>query len=197
MPITHTNRKNVTYTLYRCTTKTGKLRHYFARQSAKGTPCQAIPDGYEVSETPNGRVSIVKSRPKRVRQSEADMIQRILDNEHPSPSKYRIFVRHNCIDIYERVDSGADNLIDMFRQRGLGFAVDRREFREWCDSRARFEAVMRFTLLDEETRMYQAQQMYYLGSIKDWINVGEVDGLEVLARDMIGRLGTESFSELY
>jgi hypothetical protein len=39
--------------------------------------------------------------------------------------------------------------------------------------------------------------MCYLGSIDDWIDVGPADRLELLAGDMIPRLGTDSFFELY
>lgn len=196
MPVSYTNRKNVAYTLYRCTTKTGKFRYYFAKESAKGIPCETIPSGYEISETPNGVVSLAKSRPKLIHKSEADMVQKMLD-KHPLSNRYRIFVRYNRIDIYERVDPGADELLDTFQQRGIGFAEPPRQFKEWWETRSRFEPVMRFFLHDEKTRMYRAQRMCYLGRIEDWIDVGKSGRLEVLAKDMIGHLSTDSFFELY
>ncbi|MBW1700351.1 MAG: hypothetical protein JRK26_26645 [Deltaproteobacteria bacterium] len=196
MPVTYTNRKNFVYTLYRGTTKTGKSRYYFAKESAKGTPCETIPHGYEISESPNGVVSLVKSRPKLIRKNEADMVQKLID-EHRLSNKYRIFVKHNRIDIYERLDPSADELIDMFKEKGLGSTVAHRQFGEWWDSRGQFAPVLRFFLHDERTRMYRAERMCYLGSIEDWIDVGPIDRLEVLAKDMIGRLGTDSFFEVY
>jgi len=79
MLVTYTNRKNVTYKLYRGTTKTGKPRYFFAKESAKGTPCETVPHGYEISESPNGIVSLVKSRPKLIRKDEVDIVQKLIE----------------------------------------------------------------------------------------------------------------------
>ena len=196
MLVTYTNRKNVTYTLYRTTTKTGKSRYCFAKECAKGTPCETIPHGYEISESPNGVVSLVKSRPKLIRKSEVVIVQKLID-KNPSSSKYRIFVRHNRIDIYERLGPSADEMIDLFREEGLGSTASYRKFRDTYYSRGQFAPILRFFLHDKETRTYRAERMCYLGSIDDWIDVGPTDRLEVLAGDMISRLGTDSFFELY
>ncbi len=196
MPITYKNRKNVTYTLYQCPTKTGKLRYYFAKESEKGTPCQKIPQGYEVSETPNGVVSLVKSRPKLIHDSELEAVKKALD-DHPSGHRYRIFIRNNRIDIYEAIGPDADEFIDRFQDHGLGSRLSREELNEWLAARSKFEAVLRFILLDEETRLYQVERMCYLGSIEDWIPVGKMDKIERLAESTVAQLGTESFFELF
>ena len=52
MPITYTSRKGFTYTLCQGTTKTGKPRYYFARESKDQTLDQ-IPAGYAISESVN------------------------------------------------------------------------------------------------------------------------------------------------
>lgn len=78
----------------------------------------------------------------------------------------------------------------------MGFTVAYRQFREKWDSRGQFTPVLRFFVHDEETRTYRAERMCYLGRIEDWIEVGRIDRLEVLAKDMIPRLGTDSFFEL-
>src|SRR5215475_9783559 len=52
VPITHTNAKGQTFTLYQVTTKTGKPKYYFAMQSEE-TLTKAIPAGYEIYENPN------------------------------------------------------------------------------------------------------------------------------------------------
>lgn len=196
MPATYTNRKNITYTLYRSVTKKGKPRYYFARASTKGTPCESIPRGYEISESPNGLVSLVKTRPKLIRQSEVDVVQRLID-KHPLTSNYRIFVRNDRIDIYERVGLHSDELIDLFRKQGVGSRAAYKEIQEWWDSVSRFTPELRFILYDQEARTYRAERMCYLGGINGWMEVGPIDKLEVLAKEMIPRLGTDSFFELY
>ncbi|MGM0375120.1 MAG: hypothetical protein ACQEQQ_11960 [Chloroflexota bacterium] len=62
MAVTYTNRKGSTYTLYRTETKTGKDRYYFAKSSSKGEPCETIPGGFGIRESPNGLVSLAKIR---------------------------------------------------------------------------------------------------------------------------------------
>ena len=62
MPITHTNRKGVTYHLCRGRTSTGKVRYYFARQPA-GDAVDEIPHRFTIKESVNGLVSLVKDRP--------------------------------------------------------------------------------------------------------------------------------------
>ncbi len=196
MLVTYKNRKNNTYTLYRIKTKTGKSRYCFAKKCAKGKPCETVPHGYEISESPNGVVFLVKSRPKLIRKSEVAIVQKLID-KNPSSSKYRIFVRHNRIDIYEYLGPSADEMIDLFREGGIGNTADYQEFRETYYSRGQFASILRFFLHDKEMRTYRAERMCYLGSIDDWIDVGPTDRLEVLAGDMIPRLGTDSFFDLY
>jgi len=192
MHITYTNRKNITYALYWTTTKTGRSRYFFAKERAKGSPCETVPYGYEISESPNGVASLVKSRPQVICKSEVAIIQKLIDNNFSS-DKYRIFVRHNRIDIYEFLGPSADEMIDMFQEMGLGFDLSNGEYRERYHWRGQFAPILRFFLHDKETRTYRAERMCNLGSIDDWINVGPINRLEVLAGDMIPRLGTDSF----
>ena len=70
MPVTYTNWRGVTYYLCRGVTKTGKPRYYFARQP-KGEPVEEIPEGWKISESVNGVVSLMKDRPAQIRPSPA------------------------------------------------------------------------------------------------------------------------------
>ncbi|OLE34930.1 MAG: hypothetical protein AUG45_03005 [Ktedonobacter sp. 13_1_20CM_3_54_15] len=63
MPVSYTNRKGVTYTLYRGQTRTGKPRYYFGLPAhSQGEPVMEIPPGFTISESVNGVVSLVKDR---------------------------------------------------------------------------------------------------------------------------------------
>lgn len=196
MAVTHTNRKNTSYTLYQGTTKTGKPRYFFAKQSKKGLPCESIPDGFEVSESPNGVVSLVKKRPKLIPQDEVELVERILAT-HPQSSNYRLFVRRDRIDVYERVGPNADDLLESFRGLGFGAPLDTSRWRADFNARGQFSAVLRFVLLDKKKRTYGVERMCYLGSIDDWIDIGGIGSLGSLAEEMIPRLGNDSFFELY
>lgn len=196
MTVTYTNRKNTTYTLYRSVTKTGKPRYFFAKQSKKGVPCESIPDGYEISESPNGIVSLVKERPKLIQQDEVELVERALAT-HPQSSNYRLFVRHDRIDVYERVGPSAEELSGMLRSAGFGVPLNNPRLQAHFEARSQFSPVLRFVLLDEKKRTYGVERMCYLGSIDDWIGVGKVGSLGPLAEVMIPRLGNDSFFELY
>ena len=69
MPITHTNAKGQTFSLYQGTTKTGKPRYYFAMKS-EGTLAKTIPAGYEIYENPNAQVFLRRIPPKIITDEE-------------------------------------------------------------------------------------------------------------------------------
>jgi hypothetical protein len=56
---------------------------------------------------------------------------------------------------------------------------------------------MRFILDDAETREYHAERWCYLGSIDDWMHVGQHGKIKSIIRDLIPKLGTEDFFEIY
>lgn len=59
MPITYTNRKGITYFLYKGTTKTGKTRYFFVHEPI-GEVIDTIPEGHRIEERVNGIVSLSK-----------------------------------------------------------------------------------------------------------------------------------------
>src|SRR3989441_13324372 len=83
MPISYTNRKGVTYTLYRGQTKTGKPRYYFARAGqGQGEPVTELPVGFTISESVNGVVSLVKDRPLLIQPEEVATVEAAVQ-QHP------------------------------------------------------------------------------------------------------------------
>jgi hypothetical protein len=62
---------------------------------------------------------------------------------------------------------------------------------------AQFTPVLRFILADAERRTFRVERWCYLGSIDDWIDVGPMGPLDRLARQLIPKLGTERFFELF
>jgi hypothetical protein len=100
MTVTYTNRKGTTYFLNKGVTKTGKPRYTFAREQ-KNEPVDVLPDGYEIEESINGVVSLLKSRPRLISMEEVAAVQAALD-EHPNARNYRLTLKHEHILIYER-----------------------------------------------------------------------------------------------
>lgn len=195
MPVTYTNRKGVTYYLCRGTTKAGRPYYYFAREP-KGDPMEAIPEGFKISESVNGFVTLARDQPLQIRPEELAAVEAAVKC-HPKAGKYRVGAKHNRIEIYERVGPDADELLAMFRGMG-GLSLDQENrLREVQNGHARYEAVMRFILADEERRTFRAQRRCYLGSVDDWIDISEPGRLDKLARKLTPKLGTEGFFELY
>lgn len=107
MPVTYTNRKGKTYFLCKGTTKTGKPRYYFAGEQ-KGEPVEEIPEGYKISESINGIVSLGKDRPSLIRTEDVAVVEAEI-KRHPKRRRYRVSSKHDRIDVYEMVGPDAEN----------------------------------------------------------------------------------------
>jgi len=196
MPVTYTNRKGVTYYLCQGITKTGKPRFYFAREP-QGEPVEQIPEGYTISESVNGIVSLVKARPAQILPDEVAAVESAV-RRHPKSRNYRVGVKQNRIEVYERVGPDVNDLLPIFQQLGgtRPGLVDQLQTR--LDQNAQFKPEMRFVLKDAEQRTFQAQRMCYRGSIDDFIDLhGELGSIEELARRLVPALGTDEFFELF
>ena len=196
MPVTYTNRKGHTYYLCQGLTKTGKLSYYFAREPKEGSPDQ-IPDGYRISESVNGVVSLVKDRPQLILPQEVASVEAVLAR-HPKGSDYRVAVQKNQIVLYERLGPDIDTLSAIFGKiSALQSDMVKMRLQEQLDRMARFSPVLRFVLIDLEERKFIAERWSYLGNVEDWIDMGESGELEKLARRLIPKLGTDDFFELF
>jgi len=196
MPVTHTNRKGHTYYLCQGMMKTGKLRYYFAREPKEGSPDQ-IPDGYRISESVNGVVSLVKDLPQLISPQEVASVEAVLAR-HPKSRDYRIALKNNQIVIYERLGPDMETLSAIFGKiSALQSDKVKMRLQEQLDKIARFSPVLRFVLMDPEERRFYAERWSYLGNVEDWIDIGESGKLEELAHRLIPKLGTDDFFELF
>ena len=111
MPVRYTNRKGVTYMLYRGQTKTGKPRYYFGRPGQnQGEPVTQLSPGFTISESVNGVVSLVKDRPSLIQPEEVAALESAVQ-QHPEARRYRVAVKHDRVEIYERVGPDYDALL--------------------------------------------------------------------------------------
>ena len=166
MPVTYINRKGYTYYLCQGVTKKGRPRYFFSREP-KETVLEEIPEGYEIRESVNGVVSLAKSRPVELLDREIAAVQQALD-AHPKARKYRKDVKPRRITIYEAITPDLGQL----------------------------RPVMRFTLLDRENRLFEAERMCYRGGVEDWIDIALAKPIDELCSQLIPKLGTEEFFEL-
>jgi hypothetical protein len=191
MPITYTNRKGLTYFLCRGITKTGRPRYFFARQP-RDEPMDSMPSGYQIAESVNGVVSLVKERPRLIAPEERAAIEAALIR-HPKSGNYRLAVNHKQIVVYERQGPDIEGLSAVFADLGpLPQSVMRH-----LERSSQFTPILRFVLHDVDQRKFIAERWCFLGSIDDWINAGDTGDIEALARKLIPLLGTEQFFDLY
>jgi len=194
MPVTYTNRKGRKYYLCKVITKTGKPRYFFAREP-KGELVDEIPPGYEISESVNGIVSLVKVRPKSVTEKDVEVVKKVL-SEHPQARRYRIWVKPKEIIVYERVGPDYREIIEKIAPH-LGLVVIPEEIirrmEEENEKHAQYTPVMKFVVDDEERRLFHAERMCYLGGIDDWIVIESGRSIEYLAEKLIPTLGTDEF----
>jgi hypothetical protein len=174
MPVSYTNRKGMTYMLYRGRTRIGKPRYYFGRPGqSQGEPVTEIPSGYTISESVNGVLSLVKNRPALIQPEEVEAVAAAVQ-QHPDARRYRVAVKGKRIEVYEQV--GPITTL-------------------WS---AHYTSVLRFTLLDRKQRLFSVERMCYLGSIDGWLELhGQTGPMVKLARALIPTLGTEQFYELW
>jgi hypothetical protein len=195
MPVTYTNRKGITYTLCQGVTKTGKPRYTFVCDSEGKHVVEAIPDGYKISESVNGVVSLIKERPQKLLPEEIETVKTAV-HCHPKARNYRVNVKHDRIEVYESVRPDVDGLLSDLKEIGFLPRAKETDLRATLERRAQFTPVLRFILEDEGTRVYRAERWCYLGSIDDWIFI-TTGPVEQLARRMIPTLGTDEFFELF
>ena len=198
MPVSYTNRKGVTYTLYRGQTRTGTPRYYFGRPGqSQGEPVMELPPGYTISESVNGVVTVVKDRPALIQPEEVEAVEKAVQ-QHPEARRYRVAVKGNRIEVYEQVGPDYNALVSELHIPGLSRPGLADELRAMEERHAQYTPVLRFTLMDPKQRLFSVERMCYLGSIDGWLELhGHTGPVAKLARALIPTLGTEQLFELW
>ena len=185
-PVAYTNRKGTQYFLHCKLTKNGKPRYVFARKVGEG-PLNQIPEGFEISESVNGTVSLRRCKPKQITDLEMEQIERVLRNHlHLQGCIYE--VKDRTVVIYQ---SSGPVPITPALEGFLGA-----EIFNVLQRHKRFEPVMRFVLVDEEKRLFTVDRMCYRSSIDGWLSLHRNDKLAKLAHEYLPHVGRETFYEM-
>src|SRR4051794_29714814 len=113
MSITYTNRKGVTYYLCRGATRTGKPRYSFAREP-QDEPLDKLPEGYTITESVNGVVSLTKIQPSQLLPAEVAAVEAEL-RRHPRGHRYRVDAKQNRLTVYERSSPDIEETLAMLK----------------------------------------------------------------------------------
>ena len=194
MAFEYVNRRDERYYLLQGKTKTGKPTYYASRK-ARGVPCDQLPEGYEIYEHPEqGIVSVRKVRHSRVLPGERDILAD-LTRELAGIEHFCVDIQDDSLVIYTPSIDPASSVNALSRLFGP-FAGGAASEREWIGKHQTYLPMMRFTLVDEESRLYYLERWCFRGSIDDWFLLTGGHSLERLARKYLPHLGQESFYEL-
>ena len=153
MPITHTNAKGQTFTLYQGTTKTGKAKYYFAMQS-EGTRAKAISAGYEIYENPNAQVFLRRIPPKIITDEERRAVEEGM-RRYATVKDYKIDVKGNAILIYTS-EQDLDALANLFKHTHPN-PLENVELMTTLRNTMHYSPMLVFQLVDATRRTFQTQ----------------------------------------
>jgi hypothetical protein len=190
MAITHTNREGKTYYLHVGRTRAGKPNYYFSQKSG-GTLAEAIPEGYEVYEKPQGQVFLRKAVARLITPEEVALVEEGV-RKHAGLNVFIVEVEKDSIVVHLPNQSAAD--MDRMITELSGFRRPHLvEKMQWQGS---FSPEMRFVLRDKEARVFEVQRWCYRGAIDGW-TYGLASGpLAVMVARYAVHLGKESFFDL-
>jgi hypothetical protein len=193
VPITHTNAKGQTFTLYQGTTKTGKPKYYFAMQS-EGTLAKAIPAGYEIYENPNAQVFLRRIPPKVITDEECQIVEEGM-RKYAEVKDYKVDVRGNALLIYT-ADQDMETLAAIVCNPHASREENTRRM-TLLRQGIHYSPMLVFQLIDAQRRTFQTQRYCFLGSVDDWIEIGKPGKLTQLVKKYVKHLGQESYVELW
>ena len=187
-PCTYQNRQGKTYYLH-SGPKRGGGTQCFVSQSAEGELLDAVPEGFELYETPNAQVYLRRRKPSLIAPEEVAAVQRHLDKRRPPP-RYRVEIRSEHLTIYE-------STTDLGGMSAWGGRFSRARIEQLDEQFARYQPVMRFVLCERQRRLFAPERFCFRGSVDDWISIGAPETIEKLANLYLKYLGTEAIYELY
>lgn len=193
MSITHINRKQKIYYLHQGKTNKGNPKYFFSIKT-EGDLAKAIPDGYEIYETPNGQVFLRKIQPKLITDEELAVVETGM-NKFAKIKPFIIDVKKEIISIFTP-HQDVSGLTELLQSTASSFGRDQRDIQELLTRSLSYSADLRFILVDPEKRLFQTERYCYLGSIDDWIEIGAMDKLERLVKKYVKHIGQESFYDL-
>ncbi|MBN2285806.1 MAG: hypothetical protein JXI43_05120 [Tissierellales bacterium] len=193
MPVTYKNRKGDIYYLKRKESKAGKARYHFSKKVEGDLPTK-IPDGFEIYENPNAQVFLRRKLYSNIKSEEIDFCKSRFP-EICTFSDKAVIIDHK---INEIIIHYSEQLADIFPSQAKLqlYKKDIKELSEVLFRNAIYHPMLKFTLIDEEKRLFITERYCFLGGIDDWIEIGTIDKLPKLVDTYGKHLGKESFFDL-
>lgn len=155
-----------------------------------GVLAESIPEGYEIYEDPNARVSLRKIRPKIITDEEVAIVENGV-RDFAKLDNFKIDVKSNSIVVF-LPDQDLDRLEGILSQLWL----DSSKVHQALSEVLSYSPMMRFILIDEESRKFGVERYCFRGSMDDWIDLDESTDLARLVKKYGKHLGRDSFYDL-
>ena len=147
---------------------------------------------YEIYENPNAQVFLRRKRSQIITDEEVETVKAGVQ-QHSNLDYFIVDVKGNAIIVYTP-DQDVDLLMDTFNLLPGTRSAKKKAILE---NVLTFSPMLQFVLMDEEERLFEPRRYSFLGSIDDWINIGEIDRLPELVETFVPHLGEDSFYDLY
>lgn len=194
MGIEHVNRKGDRYLLQSTVGKNGKPRLSFTR-TLKGVAVDRLPEGYEIYERPqDGQVFLRKILKTAILPAERALVEAAIRRD-ASDVMFLLEAEPKALVVHT-ADCDPDASVGLVAAMFPMDSATARRMKERMISRADYEPMLRFTLVDAERRSFTCERWCFLGSIDDWHFLDAADSLTELLDRYVRHLGRESFFEL-
>jgi len=188
MPYSYINAKNQTYYLHVSHVNRANPRYYFSMKT-QGHLLEAIPNGFEVYENPNGRVFLRKKQPRLITQKEESIVEVGLQ-KYSNIRDHKLVVKKKTIIVYT-ADQDRDELREIMKSLNPVMFDEK-----MLNQLVNYSPILQFELVDPKERKFITRRYCFIGSIDDWIEIGQEDILTKLVHKYIGHLGKDSYYEL-
>jgi len=194
MGLEYINRRGDRYFAVQGVTKTGKPK-YHATRKLKGAGLGVMPEGYEFYEHPEqGIVTIRKIVPSQITEDERHFLEE-QTRSLAGIDYFIVSVQGDSLVIhlppkeYASSRTFDNSLVGMF----LG---SEDSIREVFAKSATYLAMLRFTLVDADRRLFSVERWCFRGQIDDWIFLESGKPLAAQVKKFVPHLNKESFYEL-
>ncbi len=195
MGLQHENRRGLIDYLQEGKTRTGKPKYYMG-QKITGTALDALPEGYEIYESPeHGQVVVRKRQPSSITPAEKEIVVQAV-RRSSGIEHFVVEIDGDSLVVWLPA-MGVSEADSFIHKVGGAFAMARaRSLREFMLKQSHYEKMLRFVLANPDRRVFAVERWCFRGSIDDWIHLGRSGSLKGLVETYAKHLGKESFFEL-
>jgi hypothetical protein len=188
--VTYTNRHGEPYYLHEGRTKTGKARYFVSKGVGDGA-LRAMPEGFEITESINGVVSVRRTDPSRGHAPVGDL-EAVRSEVARHAHLRRCVVEERGGEIFINEPEGGVDEAALGTMAAAFFVSPERMGEASTPRRHRYRPVMRFS--PDAPGVYAVYRMTYRGQ-GGW-HILSAGPLAAMAKRFVAHIGKESFFEL-